>query len=714
MHISTGEVRLAGQTIKLETGKLARQANASIVASMGDNVVLATVVMGRVIEELDYFPLQVEFQEKLYSGGKIKGSRWVKREGRPSDESVMTARLIDRSIRPLFPKDFRNEVQVIVTTLSVDGTNPVDILSLLAVSTALTISDIPWKGPVVGFRVGKDAKTGNLLFNPTFEEITASQMMVEAGANEVSEATLIEAFSRCQALTKETLADLTAFTKKAGIAKVAYEAVAKETVLYDGIVKNYKKEVSDIVKAKGQLLRQAEQPVMEKLVDIYGEKYTKKQIGTALSEAISAEARRMILARGIRADGRKPEDIRPVSAEAGVLPRTHGSALFNRGETQALTITTLASPAMEQLIEGAEGDETKRYIHHYYMPPYTVGETGRLGWPSRREVGHGALAERALAPMIPSAEEFPYTIRVVSEIMSSNGSTSMASVCGSTLSLMDAGVKIKRPVAGIAMGLVNDRTKTVVLSDITGFEDHIGDMDFKIAGTTEGVTAMQMDVKVDGVDGETLKSALEQAKSGRLAILVKMLAVLSQPRDKLSPFAPKIIIITVPVDRIGEVIGPGGKIIRSIVAQSGAQLDIDDTGKVFISGPDEEAVGKARQLVEAIVREVQVGEEFDGKVTRLMGFGAFVEIYPGKEGLVHVSRMSSNYVADPAQVVQIGDMVHVRVVKVDEIGRVDLTMLSAEDEQKAESRRRENQDRGGYNQQDRRRRFGGGERRNRY
>lgn len=714
MKVHTTSVRLGEQELTLETGKLAGQANAAVVARLNDNVVLATVVMGPVNENLDYFPLFVEYQEKLYSSGKIKGSRWVKREGRPSDESVLTARLIDRTIRPLFPNGFKNEVQVIVTTLSVDGENPVDMLALYAVSAALAISDIPWGGPVGGVRFGQD-EAGSLVVNPTFAQLETSKLdlivsatkdavlMVEAGANEVSEAHILEAFKKAQEIIASTCADIAAFAKKIGRPKHQFTPETIDPTLVEKITQDAKDEIKDIVTATANLERNAEKALIDRLFETYAETYPKKHIVSVVAELVKSETRRRVLKEGIRADGRKLDEIRPITVEVGVLPRTHGSALFTRGETQALTITTLGSPAMSQLIEGAELESTKRYIHHYFMPPYTVGEVGRLGWPSRREVGHGALAERALEPMIPAETEFPYTIRVVSEILSSNGSTSMASVCGSTLSLMDAGVKIKKPVAGIAMGLITDGKTYHVLSDIKGFEDQTGDMDFKVAGTKDGITALQMDTKVKGIPQDVLVRALEQARLGRLHILDKMLAVLKDPRTSLSKYAPKITTIQVPIERIGEIIGPGGKVIKGIIAESGAQVDIDDLGNVFITAMSDEAMVKARSMVEGIIKVVQPGEEYDGKVTRLMNFGAFVEILPGKEGLVHVSRMSTSYVQDPASLVKVGDPVHVRVSEIDSQGRINLTMLTPEEEAQARERNpRPDRPRGSYDRSPRR------------
>jgi polyribonucleotide nucleotidyltransferase len=671
-------------------------------------------------EDLDYFPLQVEYQEKLYAGGKIKGSRWVKREGRPTDESILTGRLIDRSIRPLFPKGFKNEVQVVVTTLSVDGNNPVDMLAMYAVSAALHASSVPWEGPIGGIRVGQDRTTGELIINPTFEMLqTTSQMdlfisatkdnilMVEAGADEVSEDTLIKAFAKAQEIITVSIEGIEEFATKVGAKKIDFVPSEIDKEIVTAVTKEIGDSIGEIVRQKALNIKDGEKALMTKLNETFAEKYAKKDIAAIVEDLVKAEARRQTIETEVRSDGRKLTEIRNIWTEVGVLPRTHGSAIFTRGMTQALTITTLASPAHEQIIEGAEGEETKRYIHHYNMPPYTVGETGRIGFTGRREIGHGALAERALEPMIPSEEVFPYTIRVVSEIMSSNGSTSMASVCGSTLSLMDAGVPLKKPVAGIAMGLMKEGSKYKVLSDIMGFEDHTGDMDFKVAGTKDGVTAMQMDVKIKGIPFDVLKQALNQALEGRLFILGKMLESIQEPRPALSQYAPKISIVKVPVDRIGEIIGPGGKMIKNIIAESGAEVDINDEGMVFITATDEASRQKATSMVEGIIKVIAAGEEYDGTVARITDFGAFVTLLPGKDGLVHVSQMAVGRVNHPSDVMSEGDTVHVRVREIDDMGRVSLTMLTPEQEAEAKASRPPERPRtGGFSRDNR----GGGDR----
>jgi len=696
---------LGGKPLELEIGRFAQQANAAVLARYGDTLVHATVVMSQPREDIDYFPLFVEYQEKLYAGGIIKGSRWVKREGRPSDDAILTARLIDRSIRPLFPEGFKHEIQVVVTVLSVDAENPPDIPAIIAVSTALSLSDIPWDGPVGALRLGLNSE---LTINPTHEQQEESKLdliisatkdailMVEAGANEVSDSDLLKAFETGHDTIKEIVKTISEFVKANGKKKITFTSYSVDPKLVDSITKDYSKEIDQLVTAIGTLDNDTKVAIFDQITSTLSDKHEEKAIKEAINKAVKKQARKRTLTKKTRPDGRKPDEIRTISSEVALLPRTHGSAMFKRGATQALVITTLASPSAEQLIESMEGEETKRYIHHYNMPPFTVGETGRMGWPSRREVGHGALAERAILPMIPEEADFPYTIRVVSELMSSNGSTSMASVCGSTLSLMDAGVPIKKPVAGIAMGLITDGKDYVILSDIQGMEDHNGDMDFKIAGTKDGITAMQMDVKIAGISFDILKLALAQAQKGMLHIMEQMLKPMPAPRSAISKYAPKIKQVKVPQEKIGEVIGPGGRVIREIIAETGAQVDVDDDGNVSITSDDQEAVDKAVDWVTNLTREVEAGEEFDGKVVRIQPFGAFVEILPGKDGLVHVSKMSTEYVSDPNAVVSVGDIVHVRVREIDDMGRINLTMLTPEQEEQArESRPPSGGNRGG-------------------
>lgn len=702
MKKTSKEFELAGKKITLQIGELAKQATSSVLARTGDTMVLVTVVCGKLRDDIDYFPLTVEYIERLYAGGRIKGSRWVKREGRPSDDAILTARLIDRSIRPLFPKEFKKEVQVVVTVLSVDGENQPDMLSVIATSAALAISPIPWKGPIGAVRVGyvKENGNGEFVINPGDAETEFSELdliatqtkektlMLEAGASQVREDIVFEGVKKAQEANGKIIKFIEDLAKEAGVKK---EEVLPNTKLLDTIKlveKSYKKEVEALVETRvnkestgseeGDLVNKIYEEIKtadsEKEVD-------KKTIAKAVEYILFKSIRQNILEKGKRPDGRAIDQIREINSQVSVLPRTHGSAIFQRGDTQGLTVATLGSPRLEQLIESAEGEETKSYIHHYSMPPYSVGEAGRIGTPSRREIGHGALAERALEPVIPKQETFPYTIRVVSEILSSNGSTSMAATCGSTLALMDAGVPIKKPVAGIAMGLMSNEKTYVVLTDILGLEDFSGDMDFKVAGTDEGITGIQLDVKILGITLDQIKETLEKAKKARLFILEKMLATLPKSRAEVSAYAPKIELVHIPVDKIGELIGPGGKVIKNIIAQTGATVDVEDDGTVTVSGTEEEAVKKALDWVKGITREITTGEVFEGEVKRILPFGAFVELIPGKEGMVHVSKMTSGFVKNPSEVVQIGDKVKVRVIEIDEQGRINLSMLFGEEKQ---------------------------------
>lgn len=690
---------IGGKKLTLEVGLLAEQANAAVLARYGDTMVLATVVSGEPQEGLDYLPLQVEYVERLYAGGRIKGSRWVKREGRPSDEAVLTARLIDRSIRPLFPKDCRDNIQVVITVLSVDGENDPDIPAVLATSAALAISDLPWQGPVGSMRVGYVPKNseGSFVINPTYQDLDYSIMdliisgkenktiMIEGSAQEVPEEILIKAIDVAQKEIKEVIQLIELLVKEVGKKKQTVETKKVNAKLTKEVTKVAAKQIDQILisMAKNEA-RELIGEMKEALGEEFGEE-NKKDINRIIDDLIKKSVREQIVNKGKRVDGRKPDEIRSIEVEVGLLPRTHGSAIFKRGQTQALTVTTLGSPSLEQLIENMEGEETKRYIHHYYMPPFSMGEIGYLGWPKRREVGHGALAEKALLSVVPAEDKFPYTIRVVTEIMSSNGSTSMAAVCGSTLSLMDAGVPIKTPVAGIAMGLIEEGGKQVILTDILGLEDFNGDMDFKLAGTEKGMTAVQMDVKNQGIDLKLFEEIVSRAKEGRGFILKKMMTVLPASRAQISKFAPKIKVLHIPVDKIGEVIGPGGRMIRELIKETGAAIDVEDDGSVNISAPDKAAVDMAVAKIEGLTREVEAGEIFEGEVKRIQPFGAFVEILPGKDGLVHVSKMSTQYVRDPNEVVKIGDKVKVKVSEIDDMGRINLTMVLKEQPDKQTS-----------------------------
>lgn len=682
----------------MEVGRFAKQADSAVLARYGDTMVLATVVSSTRKEGLDYFPLSVEYVERLYAGGRIKGSRFIKREGRASDEAILAGRVIDRSIRPLFPKDYFNEVQLTITVLSVDIENSPEILAGVASSAVLSISSVPWKGPIGMVKVG--IKEGTSFVNPRSSEIEFSDLdltvaaskervlMLEAQAKEVGEAEVLKAISFAQGETEKIIDLINTLVEEVGKKKQVYIGKKVDSVVKREALKLVEKDLPNMIKSMASKeaggfseLEELKAAVASQLPE---DKRT--EIDLVLEEIIRDQIRKNVL-DGKRMDGRKIDQIREISVEVGVLPRTHGSAVFTRGDTQVLTVATLGNPSMEQLIEGPEGEETKRYIHHYSMPPFSTGETGRMGTPSRREIGHGALAEKALVPVIPPTDKFPYTIRLVSEVMSSNGSTSMASTCGSTLALMDAGVPIKAPVAGLALGLVEEEKDAVVLSDIIGLEDHYGDMDFKVTGTEKGITAVQLDVKNTGLTDKLLQEALLRAKEGRNFILGKMKAVISESRAKISQYAPKVVILHIPIDKIGEVIGPGGRMIRKIIEETKASVDIEDDGSVTISGVEEEAVNKAVATVESLTKEVKPGEIYEGEVKRIQPFGAFVEIGPGKEGLVHVSQMATGYVNDPNDIVSLGQKVQVRVAEIDDQGRINLSMLLDPNEAKEMTQR---------------------------
>ncbi|MBI2309785.1 polyribonucleotide nucleotidyltransferase [Candidatus Collierbacteria bacterium] len=710
--------------IILETGRYGEQATAAVTARLGDTLVFAAVSVGRENPEIDYLPLMVEYQEKLYAGGKIKGSRWVKREGRSSDEAILTSRLIDRSIRPLFPKSFRREIQIIITTLSVDGENDPDMTAIIATAAALSISGLPFAGPVGSVRIGYVSQngTGTFVANPTHQDRQYSDLdlivsgtkdgihMVEAGANQVSETIVLSGMKFAEGEINRIIAGISELKQKVGTKDMKFTLPDEtEMVKISKVLK--KKYIKELLEAiKGMATKESDSDINELVTAISEKEGIIDPIlaSAALNKAIYQLIREQIVDKSIRPDGRKLDEIRQITVRVGELPRTHGSAMFQRGSTQALSIVTLASPASGQLLESPESEVVKHYIHHYNMPPFSIGETGRLGWPSRREIGHGALAERALVPVIPSKTQFPYTIRVVSEIMSGNGSTSMASVCGSTLALMDAGVPILAPVAGIAMGLIIENDKTAILSDIIGLEDFKGDMDFKVAGTEKGITAMQMDVKVKGISFEILEKALAQAKDGRMFILGKMIAMQPSPNLKISKFAPKISVVQIDPEKIGGIIGPGGKIIRRIIAETGAQVDVEDDGTVTISGTDEAGVQKAIDWVKGLTEEAEIGKEYDGKIVRIVPFGVFVNILPGKDGLIHISKLATGYLNHPEDVVKEGDNLKVKVAEVDDQDRINLvpvTPLTAPAGQNMPSGRRPagSTPSGGY--------FGGGDRR---
>ncbi len=682
--------QLGESKLILETGKLAKLASGSVTLRLGDTVVLATAVVSPTPREgIDFFPLLIDFEERFYAAGKISGSRFIKREGRPSEDAILSARLIDRPLRPLFPKGFYNDVQVVVTVLSADVMNDPDILGITAASCALMQTGIPFKGPVAGIRVGRI--DGEFVINPTYEQREKSEldiviagtkdgiMMVEAGASGVPEDIILQAIEFGHRSLQPTLELQAEMAQALGVKPM--DVVFSETPLdlKEQIVDKVKPRLQEAIYHPEKTVRNASlaklrQDIWEEFVS---ETNPELVVSDIFNKALSEEVRRNILVEDRRPDGRKLYEIRPLSIEVGLLPRPHGSALFTRGETQALTTTTLGSLDDEQMLDTMEFETTKRYMHHYNFPPFATGEVKPLRQAGRREVGHGALAERALLPVIPAREDFPYTIRVVSEILASNGSSSMASVCGSTLSLMDAGVPISKPIAGVAMGLITDGDKYKILTDIAGIEDFNGDMDFKVAGSRDGVTALQMDIKVAGITVAIMKDALAQAKVGRLFLLDKMAEVIAEPRKELSQYAPRVLTVKIPQDRIGEVIGPGGRVINDIIDKAGGKqitnISIEEDGMVYITSTDAKLGEQAADTIRNMMREVEVGEKFSGKVTRLMDFGAFVEILPGKEGLVHISELANERVDRVEDVVKVGDSLEVIVTEIDNLGRTNLS-----------------------------------------
>jgi polyribonucleotide nucleotidyltransferase len=677
----------AQRELIVETGQLAQLASGSVFMRYGDTNVLVTASMSKVPREgMSFFPLSVDYEEKLYSVGKIPGG-FIKREGRPSEKAILSSRLIDRPLRPLFPKGMRNDVQVVATVLSVEQDNLPELVAMVGSSIALSISDIPFNGPTGSVSMGY--KDGELIINPTVEQREGSEldlivsgtkdaiMMVEAGANEVSEQLMIQAILTAHEEIKKIVAFQEEIIEQVGKAKreVEYYVPTDEMI----------EKVNEIgTKKMDEALRHEEKAEREEAVEKVGKELTEalaadyegqeEQLSQAVEKLEKSIVREMIAKEKIRPDGRAMDEIRPITCEVGLLARVHGSALFTRGQTQAMSVVTLGAFSDVQVIDGLTDEEFKRYMHHYNFPAYSVGETKPSRGPGRREIGHGALAGRALEPVIPSQDDFPYTIRVVSEILMSNGSSSQASVCGSTLSLMDAGVPIKAPVAGIAMGLIKEEDSISILSDIQGLEDHNGDMDFKVAGTKDGITAIQMDIKINGIDEAILKEALEQARKGRLFILGKMAEVISEPRAEMSKYAPRMLSMQLPNEKIGEVIGPGGKMINKIIEETGVKIDIMDDGKTYISSPDLENAQKAQQMIEAIIKDVEAGQIYEGKVTRVMEIGAFVELLPGKEGMVHISKLSYDHVKSVTDVVNVGDIVKVKVTEIDSRGRINLSM----------------------------------------
>lgn len=707
----------AGQTLKIEIGKLANQANGAVFAQLGDTVVLATAVMSKDQKiGADFFPLTVDYEEKYYARGKILGSRFMRREGRPSEEAILNARLIDRAIRPLFDQSIRNEVQIVTTVLSMDEKNDPDVLAMNAASIALMISNIPWNGPIAAVRIGR--VNDKWIINPAFSEREGSVAdlvvsissdakinMIEAGLlSEIKEDELVEGMD----FAKESLADIIKFNKK-----IADDFKTPKIILaVDNTDSEFRNEVIKFLNANDALekaiypirngisngvyekdksrrvnnLEILKDQLREHIANLGDDKIKAARLAEAraeraemfFEEAIDKMVHKNVLEKERRPDGRKLDELRELSSEIGILPRTHGSGLFQRGETQVLSVLTLGSPSDELIIEGMVISTKKHFMHQYNFPPFSTGETGRMGTPGRREIGHGALAERALLTVVPKKEDFPYAIRVVSEVLSSNGSSSMASVCGSTLALMDAGVPISKPVAGIAMGLMtNEKGDYKILTDIQGPEDHYGDMDFKVAGTGDGITAMQMDVKINGIDTKILKEVLYQAKKARLEILENISKTIDKPRPNLSPLAPRIITVQIPVDKIREVIGPGGKIINEIIAATGAAIDIEESGLIFITAENEESGLKAKEIISGIIKEYKVGDIVTGKVTQILDFGAIVEFGRGKDGMIHISELAPRRVEKVTDIVNIGDEVKVKIKRI-EGGKISLSLKDAE------------------------------------
>jgi polyribonucleotide nucleotidyltransferase len=690
-------IKFGKQDLVFQTGKVAKQANGAVVVSYGGTVILVTACMSpKVKVGQDYFPLMVEYQEKTYAAGRIPGG-FFKREGRPTESEILTSRLIDRPIRPLFPKGFLNDVQVIAVVLSSDGENDPDILAVNGASAALCISDIPFGGPVAACRVAKDEN--GFILNPTYAQIEKSDlevivvankhgvMMLESKCREVSEEVYWDAVNFGYEALKDILKFQEDFAKKFGSAKLEPVLNKIDPALMDKVQKLAMTRLQELYKlGKKEEREEAVDNLCKELeTTLTTEGYEALDIKNALVEVEEAEVRRKILKENIRVDGRAFDEIRPITSEVAVLPRTHGSALFTRGQTQSLAITTLGTGDDEQMVEALEGKKYKTFMLHYSFPPFSVGETGPMRGPGRREIGHGNLAEKSLLAVMPSKEVFPYTVRVVSEILESNGSSSMATVCASSLSLMDAGVPIKEPVSGIAMGLIKGKDKSVILTDIAGVEDHFGDMDFKVAGTKNGVTAVQLDLKIDGITLDLLKDCLAQARKARLFILEKMAQALTKPRTEMSSYAPRIEKIMINTEKIGAVIGPGGKMIKSIIAATGATIDISDDGTVLVASNDPAKSQAAISMIKALTEEVEVGRIYNAKVKKVTNFGAFCEIAPGKEGLVHVSELSDTFVKDVASVVKVGDEFKVKVINVDELGRVNLSKKKAEEKPKSES-----------------------------
>ncbi|XKE93498.1 polyribonucleotide nucleotidyltransferase [Metaplanococcus flavidus] len=693
----------AGRELQVEVGQLAKQANGAALIRYGDTAVLSTSTASKTPKPLDFFPLTVNYEERLYAVGKIPGG-FIKREGRPSEKATLTSRLIDRPIRPLFPDGFRNEVQVISMVMSVDQDCPSEMAAMFGSSLSLMISDIPFDGPIAGVIVG--LIDGEYIINPTNDQLEKSSInltvagtkdainMVEAGAKEVSEEIILEAIMFGHEEIKKLIAFQEEIAAEVGKEKSEIQLYELDAELSSTIKGQVEAELNTAVQINEKQARnEAIDEIKKRVMAQYEESAddVKKQAGQILDKMVKDEVRRLITDEKIRPDGRGPSEIRPLSSEVGLLARTHGSGLFTRGQTQAMSICTLGALGDVQIIDGLGIEDTKRFMHHYNFPLFSVGETGFLRGPGRREIGHGALGERALEAVIPNEKDFPYTIRLVAEVLESNGSTSQASICASTLAMMDAGVPLKAPVAGIAMGLVKKGDNYTVLSDIQGMEDHLGDMDFKVAGTAEGITALQMDIKIDGLSRQILEEALTQAKIGRIHILESMIATISEPREQLSKFAPKIIMVKINPDKIRDVIGPGGKVINKIIDETGVKIDTEQDGTIFISSVDEEMNAKAKAMIENIVREAKVGEYYEGKVKRIEKFGAFVELFPGKDGLLHISEIQEERTKEVEDVLKMDQVVKVKVIEIDRQGRVNLSrkIVLKEEKEQAEKANQE-------------------------
>ena len=693
MAIVTKNIEVAEKRLSIETGRVAEQANGAVVIRQGDSVVLSTAVMAKEPREgIDWFPLTCDYEEKLYAAGKIPGA-FMRREGRPSEAAILASRLTDRPLRPLFPDGFRLDVQVVSTVLSVDQENDPTILSINGASTALVISDIPFAGPVGAVRMGY--LDGHVVVNPPMSRIAESELdlvvagtadailMVEAGAKGVTEQVVLDALEMAHEAIKQLCAGQLELQREVGRPKHEYIPPSYPEQIVEVVSEYLALRLDQAAFNPDKAAREhAVDELRKRTIAELGERFPEYAdiLGKLFDKKVKDRVRQRIVEEGVRPDGRGLKDVRNITVEVGVLPRTHGSGLFTRGQTQALTIATLGSMSDQQKLDGLSPDEFKRYMHHYNFPPFSVGEARPLRGPGRREIGHGALAERALLAVVPPVEEWPYTMRLVSEILSSNGSTSMAAVCGSTLSLMDAGVPIKAPVAGIAMGLVTREGKFAVLTDIQGVEDNLGDMDFKVAGTKDGITALQMDIKIKGLTHAILAQALEQAREARLFVLDKMLAVLPRPRSEMSSYAPRITTIMINPDKIRDIIGPGGKMIRKITEETGAQIDVEDDGRVFIAAVDQEAGQRAIDWIKGLTDEVEVGRIYKGKVVRIMPFGAFVEVLPNQDGLVHISKLTDHRVERVEEVANVGDEIVVKATEIDSQGRLNLSRQAAIDE----------------------------------